>query len=202
MSGLGQVFEGENLSFKPWPSCRGTHPFVEAALTLRARHAFQPFEIEHVRASVSDMFKMLCEPFAQKCSPATANDAKFSVPFTTAAALVHGRLGLSEFLPSALRDEEVTSLAQRVRCQVRPPAQDDALRGTLTVVLRNGRQWEEAVDRPLGDPSRPLNDFALQAKFTDCASHAAVPLGQEQAQHLARAITALDSADDLSALLA
>lgn len=33
--GLGQVFEGTNLSFKPWPSCRGTHSFIQAALESR-----------------------------------------------------------------------------------------------------------------------------------------------------------------------
>ena len=33
-----ETYAGERVSFKPWPSCRATHPFVEAALALRAEH--------------------------------------------------------------------------------------------------------------------------------------------------------------------
>ncbi len=41
---LGQRFWIEQLTFKPWPSCRGTHPFIELALALRERHAIAPDE--------------------------------------------------------------------------------------------------------------------------------------------------------------
>ena len=30
--GLGDRFEVANVSYKPWPACRGTHVFIEAAL--------------------------------------------------------------------------------------------------------------------------------------------------------------------------
>jgi 2-methylcitrate dehydratase PrpD len=32
---LGRRFLGDDVSFKPWPACRGTHPYIEAALALR-----------------------------------------------------------------------------------------------------------------------------------------------------------------------
>jgi 2-methylcitrate dehydratase PrpD len=201
LAGLGRVFEGEHLSFKPWPSCRGTHPFVEAALELRARHAIRPEDIERIDAEVSDLFGVLCEPFAQKCRPQTANDAKFSLPFTTATALVHGRLGLADFEPHALADEAVAALAQRIRCTVRPPAPlEDALRGALAIHLRDGRVIEHRVQRPLGDPQRPLDDAALLVKFVDCARQAARPLDEGAARAAAEAIARLDEAADLSAL--
>ncbi|MDB5859401.1 MAG: hypothetical protein JWQ76_3090 [Ramlibacter sp.] len=202
VAGLGFVFEGANLSFKPWPSCRGTHPFVEAALNLRARHGFAASDIEQVAVDVSDMFGVLCEPFAQKCRPGTANDAKFSIPFTTATALVHGRLGLADFLPGALNDAQVAGVAQRIRCTVRSPAGlDDALRGRLRVRLRDGRELAEEVLQPLGDPARPMSDAALMEKFVDCARYAARPMGDAQAQRAAEAIGRLETAADLSALM-
>lgn len=201
LAGLGEVFEGENLSFKPWPSCRGTHAFIEAALALRTTHGFDPAEIEQVHASVSDMFGVLCEPAAQKCRPATANDAKFSVPFTTATALVHGRVGLAEFMPAGLADAQVLDLARRIRCEVRAAAAGDALHGALRVRLRDGCEWTCAVDQPLGAPARPLSDEALARKFADCVQYAAQPLDDAQAHRIASAVARLDSADDLGPLL-
>lgn len=189
---LGHIFEGEQISFKPWPSCRGTHAFVEAALDLRQQHRPTAADIVQVRAEVSDMFRVLCEPIAQKCRPATANDAKFSLQFTTATALVHGRLGLSQFLPSALADASVLDLAQRFECQVRPVAADDALRGSLVIVLRDGREFARAVEKPLGCPQRPLGPAALMDKFIDCTRYAVTPLSPVQARGMAQAIGGLD----------
>lgn len=194
LADLGRSFEGEHISFKPWPSCRGTHAFVEAALDLRQQHRLAPADIVQVRADVSDMFRVLCEPFGQKCRPTTANDAKFSLPFTAATALVHGRLGLSEFLPPALADAAVLDLAQRFECQVRPAAAGDALRGSLVVVLRDGRELACAVDQPLGSPQRPLEDAALMDKFIECTRHAVTPISLAQAREIAAAIGGLDEA--------
>lgn len=201
VAGLGHIFEGENISFKPWPSCRGTHAFVEAALTLREPHRFEVSDIVEVRADVSDMFRVLCEPFEQKCHPATANDAKFSLPFTVASALVHGRLGLAQFLPPALADASVQALATRCRCQVRPAASGDALRGSLVLVLRDGRQLSLAVDEPLGSPQRPLSEAALMDKFVDCARYGVTPMDAEEARRIAIAIAALDACDSIESIL-
>ena len=200
-AGLGRIFEGENISFKPWPSCRGTHAFVEAALALREQHRFEVPDIREVRADVSDMFRVLCEPFEQKCRPATANDAKFSLPFTVASALIHGRLGLAEFLPPALADDAVQALAARCRCHVRPAAAGDALRGTLVLVLRDGRELSLAVDLPLGSPERPLAETALMDKFVDCARYAASPLVSEEACRIATAIAGLEARDSIESIL-
>lgn len=200
MAGLGRVFEGENLSFKPWPSCRGTHAFVEAALELRQCHRIAATDIEQVHADVSDMFRVLCEPFDQKCRPVTANDAKFSLPFTAATALTHGQLGLAQFLPAALVDPAVLALSRRFRCEARPPAAGDALRGSLTVVLRDGQTLTHTVQEPLGGPDRPLREAALVEKFVDCARYAVCALDEPQARRVAAALGSLDAGDGLQAL--
>jgi 2-methylcitrate dehydratase PrpD len=199
--GLGHSWEVDKLSFKPWPSCRGTHAFVEAALTLREAHALQAHEIECVTADVSATFGMLCAPAAQKQRPQTANDAKFSIPFTTAAALVHGHLTLADFSAEALTHPQVLALAQRFTCEVRiGGGLEDALRGTLRLKLRDGRTLVQAVEKPLGDPLRPMSDAQLLDKFIDCAHYAVVPLAPRQARDVAARIAALEKADDLSAL--
>lgn len=200
VGGLGSVFEGANVSFKPWPSCRGTHAFVEAALAMLDEHAISFDQIESALATVSPTFRILCEPREQKLRPATANDAKFSVPFTTASALVHGRLSLSSYRSEALVDERVLSLAQRVECVVKPDwGFDQSLHGELCLKLRDGRALTSAVTRPLGDPQNPLSAGALLEKFVDCGRFAPVPIDETRARLIAAAIARLDEARDLSA---
>ena len=48
----------------------------------------------------------LCEPLADRYSPKTGADAKFSIPFTVALALLNGTVVPSDFQEGALRDPE------------------------------------------------------------------------------------------------
>ncbi|MBU6269611.1 MAG: MmgE/PrpD family protein, partial [Sphingomonadales bacterium] len=115
--GLGERFWIEHLTFKPWPSCRGTHPFIELALDLRARHGLDPAAIAAIEVEHDDVQAMLAEPPERKRAPAVAIDAKFSIPFTVALALARGRVGLDDFDAAALADPAVLALAAKVVCR-------------------------------------------------------------------------------------
>jgi len=172
---LGTFFHGTRVSYKPWPSCRGTHAFVEAALEVR--DLAPTAEIDDVHLVGAPVNTMLAEPAETKRAPATAIDAKFSLPFTVATALATGHVGLDSFAPDALRAPDVLGLARRVRFTT-DPTWDTAHRmtsGRLTVRLRDGRELHRRIDVPLGNPDRPLSTDALLAKFADCAAVAAVP---------------------------
>ncbi len=39
---LGKRFEGTNISFKPWPACRGTHPAIDATLGILGEDGIRP----------------------------------------------------------------------------------------------------------------------------------------------------------------
>jgi len=103
---LGEAWRGSEVSFKPWPCCRGTHAYAEAGLRLKARDGFMPGEARRIVAVVSEKNRMLCEPLTQKQRPDTAIGAKFSIPFVLATALCRGRIDLASFSPKALADPE------------------------------------------------------------------------------------------------
>ena len=113
LGGLGQRYLGEEVSFKPWPSCRGTHAYIEAALQLRQQVA--PGEIAAIEVGIGPVQQMLCFPADRKARPETAIEAKFSIPFTVAVALVHGEVGLDSFLPGALADQSILEMSALVR---------------------------------------------------------------------------------------
>jgi 2-methylcitrate dehydratase PrpD len=183
LEGLGERFLGTEVSFKPWPSCRGTHAFVHAALSLREELGDQlPVSVVLTGGPAN---LMLVEPAAQKVEPATAIDAKFSLPFCVASALVRGRLELTDFGPVARRDPEVLALARRVTYQLKAGAAAGSAWARVTARLASGATLERVVDRVPGHPELPLDDQRLADKFVACAGLAAWPLEEEQARRLA-----------------
>lgn len=198
---LGTHYWGAELTFKPWPSCRGTHPFIEMALDLAARHAIAPEAIAEVEVMVDAVQTMLVEPLDRKQAPQVAIDAKFSVPFTTALALVRGRVGLDDFGTDSLRDPAVLAMAARTRPVIEPaPRWQLGVGGALRVTLRNGTVHEAFVANALGCPARPLSNAAQHAKFIDCLAHSAILVGAAAAERLADRILAIDTCADVGAL--
>ncbi len=199
---LGARFLGEGVSFKPWPSCRGTHPFVSAALELRERHGIRPDAIEAIEARGAALNTMLMEPLAQKQRPATAIDAKFSLPFCLGSALARGSVALDDFTPAALAEPRVLALARRVTFTAEAgTSMLDAVRGELTLRLHGGERHALRVDQPLGHPSHPLSEAQLIAKFTECALRAAHPMDEAQARRAAAALLTIDTAPSARAAL-
>lgn len=193
LDGLGDRFHGERLSFKPWPSCRGTHAFIEAALELREQHGLPPDGIAEITATGGLIQRMLAEPQEQKQAPKTAIDGKFSIPFTTATALVTGRVTLDDFTGDALNNADVLSLSRR--CQYRLDPQStmrDAASGALQIRMLDGRVFERRIERPRGAPENPISEQDLAEKFRDCARRAATPMAADSINATAESILSLD----------
>jgi 2-methylcitrate dehydratase PrpD len=146
--------------------------------------------------------RMLCEPKAQKRAPQTLIDAKFSLPFTVAVALLHDEVSLSSFTPAALQDASLLALASKTRFELKEDGvRPHAAAGDLSIVLAGGHALHESVSQALGCPERPLDDAALHAKFMDCASRAARPLTRAAAERLAERIFTLERELDAGAAL-
>ncbi|MGQ9427374.1 MmgE/PrpD family protein [Gilvimarinus sp. F26214L] len=196
---LGEVFEIAQLSFKAWPSCRGTHAYIEAALNLVREEQIAVEEIERIDVQGHRVNQMLAQPRASKCRPATAIDAKFSIPFCVASALIHGSVNLDSFSADARRHEAVLQLAEKVHYHVDDRLQDPAgmTSGRMRIVMNDGCHHDRELDQPYGSPARPLSEEDLLEKFRACVRHARKPLKQEDAEALAAAILSLEQAVDL-----
>jgi 2-methylcitrate dehydratase PrpD len=160
---LGRRWRITELYFKPYPVCRWAQPAVEAALTLAARH----------RLSAEDVQRVEIATFLQAVAldtrePRDTEQAQYSLPYAVAAALRFGRLGASEIDGECLTDTEVRRLSLGTKLREVPgytkrfPAERLA---DVTVVTHDGRRLalREATCR--GDPSDPLPDEQVVAKF-------------------------------------
>jgi 2-methylcitrate dehydratase PrpD len=198
---LGEAYEGAKVSFKPWPSCRGTHAFVEAALALVRENSIEPDRIQQVDVTVSPFFAVLCEPPAQKRRPKTAIDAKFSIPFTVAVALTQGDVTLRDFSGERLADPMLHALADKVHYSVEPAwTLEQSTRGVLTLALADGRSLSREVIDPLGHPLNPMDESAMRRKFADCLAVARQPMDAAVVRQLAERLENFDRLTDMREL--
>lgn len=154
---------------KPYPVCRWAQPAVEAVLALQRTHRFSA---ESVRAIAIASFQEAVELGARCPRPTTTDEAQYSLRYAVAAALVFGRLGISEIDPAQLQHPQVIRLLRAMTLREEPefsahfPAERWA-RVTLTLV--DGTTLASAPARARGNPDNPLSDDELRRKFRDSA---------------------------------
>jgi 2-methylcitrate dehydratase PrpD len=173
VEGLGRRFAGAEVSFKPWPCCRGSHAFVEAALILAEDAPLE--QIVGIEVEVSPFFAALCEPPELRKRPQSAIAAKFSIPYTVAVALVRRDVQLDDFEPQALFDPQILRVADLVSHRVWAGGPANATRGGLALRLADGRRIEQIVEHPSGHPDNPMRWDEVRRKFLSCGRLAAVP---------------------------
>jgi len=189
---LGKTFEGANVSFKPWPSCRGTHPFIQAALQLVNENRIELNEVKEIKLMIapSSLSRMLCEPIERKRAPKTAIDAKFSIPFTVAVALTYRNVSLEHFTPKALLDRKVLDVAQRITYEVYPEL--DSRQGFVQIKTEDKAIISKDIEYVYGHPKNPISQEALVSKFMDCGRYSAKRISQEDLRKLSQWILHLE----------
>lgn len=171
---LGVEWEMLNVAIKPYPVCHYNHSFLDATLALREAHGIKPEDIESINALIAkDQIGIVCEPEANKRRPQNSYDARFSLPFALAAALVYGRLTMDEIADRAINDPRVLALCDRTRYSIDPASGfPKHYSGAVEIRLKDGRtlQRREQINR--GSRDNPLGHADIVAKFRDTAARA------------------------------
>ncbi len=170
LDGLGTRFEITAVYFKPYPSCRGTHPFIEGIQKLRAEHGFSATEVEHVELG-GNALAINGHDYKHYDN---VLDAQMSVPYTAALAVAFGDVTTQMFLPATLQRPELAALVQRVDsyvdddCERAYPAKRTAV---IRMRLTDGRKLEQRVTDPKGDSVNPMSNEDLERKLvSNCES--------------------------------
>lgn len=193
---LGLEWETLRIGFKPYPCCHLNHAYLDCALELREAHAINPAHVAAVECLVpAGQVPIVCEPREAKLRPRTPYDAQFSLPFSLAAALVHGRVTLETYEPQRLADPRVLALAARVSHTVDADScYPQTFPGWVRLRLTDGRLLEARAPDGRGSVARPLPAGAVVDKFRDNARRA---LDGARVAALERAVLALDSLGDV-----
>ena len=173
------------ITVKLYPSCAATHPPLDVLLDLARRHGFTAEDVDAIDVDVDSMTPRLL--IHER--PATGLEAKFSMPFCAAAALVFGHPAIDTFDDAHIRDPRVQALMPRVTLRANPAfdAAAPLSQAQVTVRLRDGRTLVGRADGARGYPGR-LSDDELDTKFLACARRSLAPAAADGALAAVRAI--------------
>lgn len=203
--GLGERWMLEDITYKPWPSCRFTH---QALTSLERILAETPVEASQIEAVVVETGPLAASARFTNPRPRTFASRQFSYPHMIAARLLHVPVGPAWLDPDLDQDPRFTALKERVRFE--PHARGDAFaagftRGQMRAMpaglrlhLADGRVLRAEADLALGDPWSPatrLSDDTLLEKFKRNVPGSA-------GERLAACVLALDASETVTDLVA
>lgn len=198
-AGLGDRWEISAVAVKPFPACHFTHSAADAVLALLHENGFTPEDVERVLVQLpQEMIPTVCEPVAKKRRPKNGYDAKFSIPYVVAAAMVKGKLGIQEFDDDRIGDPVVLALANRVDCAPDPDSVFPRyFSARVSVTLKDGRTLTHRESTNRGSEDRPLSHTDIVDKYMDNAMTA---VSRDRAERVRDLLLGLDGIDDMSTI--
>ena len=159
----------QGLSIKKYPACYCTHRALDGMLELLATRPLRPADIAKITVSISKTHSLIL----RNHTPQTGLEAKFSMEFAMAAAVISRRASLGEYTDEFVRRPEVQQLMRRVAIVTNENYDPEAIGGSVwdqvTVELADGGQVAgEEVRRARGHAERPLGEAELFDKFRAC----------------------------------
>ena len=189
------------LGIKQHPCCGSTHPAVDAMLALRAEHEHRARTRWRASNSWTHPRRLA---HTDRPDPQTGLDAKFSVQYCLARALLDGRIVLEHFEGEAFRDPTARALMRRIHAAPLPGDRRGRRRaarrrGADHLRRRRARSRSGSAARSGAAPTIRCPSEALHAKFANCAGRALPPA---QVERLQQALSRLDEVGSLRDLVA
>jgi 2-methylcitrate dehydratase PrpD len=188
--------ESSGIGIKPYACCGAGVSVIDAALDLREKFGLSGEKIADVAVVLSPMATSIM-PFHE------AHDglqAKYSLAYCASVALLDGKGGLAQFEDERAARPDVRDLVKRTRITADPRMVSGAGKFGIhmNVTLADGREFSTELETPRGHPTRPLEAERQLDKFLECASPV---LGERRARDAARQLEALETQNDIAALL-
>ena len=185
------------VAIKQYPCCGSTHPAIDALLMLVRDHDLTPANVARVESWTHPRrFAHTNRP-----DPRGALEAKFSVQYCLARALVSRAVLIDHFEGGTYRDPAVQAVLPRVTSAAwpeRPMDVSEHFGADVRITLTDGRVLTRSVPRPLGrGPGLPLPPELLKGKFIDCARRV---LSEAAAHRLHGLLDSLETANHMRAL--
>ena len=195
VNGLGTSYEILKIDKKPYPCCRTTHHAIDGALMLREKADLE--QVERILVETYEVGVLQC---GSQGYPSSAVEAKFSIPYTVAAALVRGNVSLGEFTPEVIGDPLIKSLANRVQVTADPlftSRYPDRWGCRLRLIYKDASELAVQVDDMSGSVAKPLTEEQEKRKFEGVAGEG---MEESRVYQLHDTILILDMVEKLTAI--
>lgn len=202
-SELGDFFETERVSLKPWPSNRLLHNTITAVVESMETNDLHFEDVESVEFRVGFINGTRCYPVAKGLAPDRRIELLPNLPFSVAAAIRHRGIPLALYRDGAAADDVIEVAIPKVRW-INDPSQDTADSyeiGRVRITTVSGDVFTGECDKARGHPQNPMTIENRHSKFRDCMNYAAVPVDAATVEAIIDRVEHLESLDKIEELL-
>ncbi|WP_434625065.1 MmgE/PrpD family protein [Azospirillum sp. B2RO_4] len=202
LDALGQRWRllAPGIDTKLYPVCLSAHAAIDAVRDLMAERGLTAGDIRTIHCRVPPVVAANLT----YDRPETSGEARFSLPFAVACAMLHGTLALEHLNEAALADPVLRHAIGRVHMMADPAWNADPDRARtapegaeVSIETTSGERFVRFCASARGTVARPLSAAEHSAKFLTCAARAVGPIGAER---LHRKLRRLEAESDLSRL--
>jgi 2-methylcitrate dehydratase PrpD len=177
-AGVDWKLPRDRLSVKKYPMCFATHAVLDGMFDMLGANKVAPEDVSRVDVSIRRRHTIVLRNHA----PQTGLEAKFSMEFAMASALIAGRVSLNELTDGFVLRADMQEMMKRVSVtgddREADPPPPKPIYDHVAIQTRDGRKLESGpIAKVRGGPDSPLTSQELWAKFESCAEagEASVP---------------------------
>ncbi|MEJ1181367.1 MULTISPECIES: MmgE/PrpD family protein [unclassified Pseudarthrobacter] len=190
---LGEEWQIERASIKPYATCRSTHAAIDVILDLREQPGVSAESVRKITVHTSALIADMCG----KADVSSLVSAQLSMQFALATALLHGGVGLAEVAEQGRTDPRILELMERIHLVVDPQQQGGSAEPRIEVQTESGTIIVQAV-RAKGASTNRLSDDETISKFMGLAT---TRLPETAALSVVENVMELESSHDIGPLL-
>lgn len=180
---------------KAYPVCRWAQPAIAGVMAIKATQSFAHQDIKRIEIGTFHESKRLAVR-----TPDSTEQAQYSLPFPTAAAIVHGDVGVEHIDGDGLKDPAVLRLSnmmELVEVEQYNQCFPQRRKSHVVIELNDGSQLESGTIEAAGDPEMPFSAEVLENKFMRFATK---PLGEIKAEKLKQTVLGLGEGATLESI--
>ena len=190
--GLGERWEIFANTYKPYPCGVVLNPVIEACLNLQTQAGFMIDEIEKITVAGHS----LLSERADRPTVASGRESQVSAQHAVAVSILFGKAGIDQFSDQAIANPAVSNIAAKVQITKDPSIPIEGI--DVKIRLKSGKIISETISASKGCAANPLTDRDLENKLTELTAQRS---GCDDPKRLIDAVWAIDSVEDMSALL-
>ncbi len=171
IGGLGESWKILECSMKAFPTEALSHTHLSATLKVVTKNNITYDQIKEVEVTtIARACDILFDP--HKYRPESRETADHSLPYCIAAALVDHKVTTASFNDEKINDPKIREVIDKIKgiasleFEKMFPAKQPS---KVKITTNDGREFEEYLEYPKGDPREPMTMEDLENKFNSLA---------------------------------
>lgn len=170
---LGKDYKILECGMKAFPTEALTHTHISCAIKAMTEYNLEYSDIEEVRVTAfAQAYDILFDP--AKYRPESRETADHSLPYCLAAAIVDKKITTNSFSDEKLNDPRIFEVIDKIKGE--PSIEFEKMfpakqPSKVVIKMKDGKEYEEYMEYPKGDPREPMTMEDLDNKFSGLASN-------------------------------